>query len=319
MTNLKNAAIILLGMGEACAAEVLKSLSHKEVDAIIDTMQSLTDISEYEVILALNEFFRETKMTTGIQHTSSKYFRKTLLNAVGSDKAEPLLDEKMLTEEYKGIELLRWQPLYAILDALEEEHPQVINVALMSLESELAAKVLNGLSGDLKKRIIKKMTHLNPVSHYAMQMLSDYLLEKFTNSEKYKPIATDGIDRAAEILRYLGDESEREIMNYLVSEDKDISEKIQDKLFPFERIGDLEPKMLQTLLSGFNHDDLVLSIKGADEKVKAALFKNMSNKTVELIREDIDSLGNVKPTMIIDAQKRMVEFAKKMIEEQNNG
>lgn len=314
MANLKHAAIILLGMGEACAAEILKGLSHKEVDIIIETMQNLGDISEYQVIQALHDFFRETKTTTGIQVTSSKYFRNTLLSAVGFDKAESILDETLLAEEYKGIDLLKWQPLYSILDALEDEHPQVIIVALMSLDSELAAKILNCFPSDVKKSIIKKMTNLSPVSSYAMQTLSDYLQEKFTNSEKYKQITADGVDRAANIIRCMGDDSEREIMTYLTKEDKIISDKLQDKLFPFERIATLDRKVLQELCQAADHDNLVLALHGANDDIKQAIFGNMSSKTVELVEEDLSSLGSVKPSAVIDAQKRLVEQAKQLLE-----
>jgi flagellar motor switch protein FliG len=317
MAGLKHAAIILLGMGETCAAEILKSMNHKEVDAIIDAMHNLGDISEQEVIQSLHEFFRETKNTTGINLSSSKYFRNTLLSAVGLDKAESILDETMLAEEYKGIDLLRWQPLYAILDALEEEHPQVIIVALMSLDSELAAQVLNCFPSDIKKSIIKKMTSLSPVSNYAMRTLSDYLQEKFTNSEKYKLITADGLDRAANIIRCMGDASEREIMSYMVKENKDLSDKLQDRLFPFERLALLDKRTLQALLGEVKHEDLVLSIKGADEAMRKALLENLSSKTAELIQDDVDSLGAVKEQSIIDAQKRMVEAAKKLLEEQS--
>jgi flagellar motor switch protein FliG len=314
MAGLKNAAIILLGMGESCAAEILKNLSHKEVDAIIETMHNLGDISEHEVIEALHDFFRETKSTSGISLTSSKYFRNTLLSAVGTDKAESIFDENVLIEEHKGMDLLRWQPLYAILDALAEEHPQVIIVALLSLDVELAAKILNSFNAELKKNIIKKMTKLSPVSNYAVRTLSDYLEEQFTNSEKYKVITTDGFDRAANILRFMGDASEKEIMQSLLKENKDLSERLQDKLFPFERITTLDTKMLQAVLSETTQEDLVLAVKGAKEEVKKILFKNMSSKTVELLQDDISALGNVKEQAIIDAQKRMVATAKKILE-----
>lgn len=316
MNGLKNAAIILLGMGETCAADVLKNMSHKEVESIIEAMNTLGDVSEQDVIEALHDFFRETKMTAGIHVTSSQYFRNTLVSAVGSDKADSMLDETFLTEDYKGLELLRWQLPYAVLDALEDEHPQVITVALMSVDSEFAARILDGLPTETMKNVIKRMTNVSPVSQYAIAALSDYLQDTFTRSEKYKIITSDSVNVAANVIRYLNDESEKDVMSYLSEDNTALSEKIQGKLFPFERLMRLDPRGLQVVLSEASNEDLVLALKGLDPASQAVFFKQLSAKTVDLLKDDMDSLGPVKASAMVDAQKRLVELAKKLIEEQ---
>lgn len=316
MDYLKNAAIIILGVGEVCAAEILKNMSHKEVESIIDAMNKMEDVSEFEVITALNEFFNDANNTTGINISSSEYIRKTFLNAVGSDKAETIFDEAYLSEELVGVELLKWQPLHVVIDALEEEHPQIITVALMCLESEKSAQILKWLPNDLSKEVINRMTNLSPVSSYAMKTLSEYLQEQFTKAEKFKLITSDGVDMAANIIAYMDGRDENEIMSFLTSENKDAHQKIQDKLFPFERLIKLDSRGFQLLMAEVNNEDLVLALKGADDKLKSAFFKNMSSKTADLLREDMDSLGPKKITEITDAQKRIIEVAKKLAEEE---
>lgn len=316
MDSLKNAAIIILGMGENCAAEILKNMSHKEVECIIDTMNNMGDVSEHEVITALNEFFSEANNTTGINISSSEYIRKTFLTAVGSDKAGTIFDEAYLSEELVGVELLKWQPLHVIIDALEEEHPQIITVALMCLDSEKSAQILKWLPKKLSNDVINRMTSLNPVSSYAMKTLSEYLQEQFTKTEKFKLITSDGVDMAANIIAYMDAPDESDVLTFLTDQNNDAYQRIQDKLFPFERLAKLDAKSLQALFTEVTNDDLVLALKGTDENTRKILFKSMSSKTVDLLMDDMDSTGPKKINELVDAQKRIIDVAKKMAEEQ---
>ena len=316
MDNLKNAAIILLGMGEKCATEILKNLSPKEVESIIETMNTMEDVSEHEVIRALNEFFNETKTITGINVSSGEFFRKTLLSAVGQDKASTIFDETYMADELKGCELLKWQPIHSIFDALEGEHPQIITVALMCLDSGMSAKILKLFPPELSKNLIKRITNLSPVSSYAMNTLSEYLEEKFTQTEKFKLITADGVNIAANIIANMDQTSENEIMSYLTTENKETYEKIQERLFPFERLAKLDGRSMQTLIAEISNDELVLALNGATESIQVMFFKNMSAKSVDLLKDDIDSAGPFKPKEANEAQKRIVDLAKKLISEQ---
>lgn len=316
MESLKNAAIIILGMGETCAAEILKNMSHKEVESIIETMNHMGDVSEREVIIALNAFFNEANNTTGINVSSSEYIRKTFLTAVGSDKAGTIFDEAYLSEELVGVELLKWQPLHVVIDALEEEHPQIVTVALMCLDGEKSAQILKWLSPELSKDVINRMTNLSPVSSYAMKTLSEYLQEQFTKTEKFKLITSDGVDMAANIIAYMDGKEENEIMSFLTNENNDAYQKIQGKLFPFERLVKLDSRGLQTVIAEVSNDDLVLALKGTTNEIRAAFFKCMSSKTVDLLTDDIDSTGPKKLDELLDAQQRIIDIAKKMAVEQ---
>ncbi|KGP63723.1 hypothetical protein EP47_05005 [Legionella norrlandica] len=312
MTSSKDAAIILLGMGESCASEVLKVLGQKDVETIIDIMNSMGDLSEHEVIQALNEFFRETHKMSGLNADSGNYIKNSLVNAVGSHKASSLMESSSLTEEQKGIELLKWQPIHLIEDALRDEHPQIITVVLLCLENHKAAQILNNLPKATSKEVIRRMTNLGPLSESGMKILSNYLEQFFTRTEKFKVLNNDVINKAANIISFLDMDTEKEIISYLGKEDKEITEKIQEKIFPFERLAQLDSRSLQTLLNEVDNNQLTLSLKGADDSVKQAFFKNMSSKSAELIQEDLDSMGPVRLKEVILAQKNIVRQAKQL-------
>lgn len=318
MPSRKNAAIILLGMGENYAAEILKILDHREVESIIEVMNNIDDVSEYEVIKALNDFFKETQLTSGLNASSENYIRNTLVTAMGSEKADLMIDmdKKPKTNPLKGLELIKWQPPHHIVSVLQDEHPQLITVTLMCLDSDKSAQILKCLPKELSKDIITRMTHCNPVSQYAMNVLSDYFEEQFTKTEKFKLLTSDGMNLAANIIAKMDVASEKEIMEAIGEENKEINEKLQDKLFPFEKLAHMDSKSMQTFIAELNNDDLVLALKGADDELKAFFFKNMSSKSAELLKEDIASKGPVKLSDVLEAQKRIVAIAKKLSQEE---
>jgi flagellar motor switch protein FliG len=216
----------------------------------------------------------------------------------------------------KGLELLQLQPLHQLVAAIQDEHPQVITVTLMCLQSDLSAKILKCLPKSLSQDVIMRMTHSNPVSQYAMNLLSNYFEEQFAKTEKFKLLTSDGFNLAANIIAQMDAESETEMMASLEKNNQDITEKLQDKLFPFDKLAEMDNRSMQTLIAELSNDDLVLALKGADEEIKTLLLKSMSKKSAELLQEDIESKGPVKLSDVLAAQKRIVAIAKKLSKEE---
>lgn len=315
MTSPKDAAIILLGMGESCAAEILKVLNQKDVENIIEIMKCMEDLSEHEIIQALNKFFKETHKFSGLNITSENYIRNSLVSAVGSHKAGSIMEENSLIKELKGIELLKWQPLHLIEDIIRDEHPQIITVIMLCLDSDKAAQLMSVLPKNISKEVILRMSSLSPLSQVAMQILSDHLEEYFTHSAQFKVLTGDVVNKAANIISRLDLKTEHEIISYLGKENKPLSEKIQEKLFPFEKLAQLDKRSLQTLLNEVDMNELILCLKGADQAIKTVFLNNMSLKSAELLMEDMESMGPVKLKDVLDAQKSIIEKAKQLAQE----
>lgn len=310
--QLKNAAIILLCMGENLAAEVLKILDQQDVEAIVEMMNNMEHVSEEDVIKALNVFFNEARHTSGLNMISGDYIKNALISAVGSDKAGSLMEKDTLMQSLKGIELLKWQPIHAIVNVLKDEHPQIITVALICLDSTKAAKILSELPKETAKTVIKRMSQLSPLSQFAMEILSEYLEAQFTQATTFKLLHDDVVNAAADIISKLDAATEHEIVSFLHEDNVALGEKIQEKLFPFEKLGQLDNRSLQTLLKEIEQDVLSVALKGADDHIKKIFFKAMSAKSAELLQEDMDSLGPVKINDVIEAQKKMVQKAKEL-------
>ena len=202
MDKIKNAAIIILGMGEKCASEILKNMSPKEVKRIMEAVNSIESVSEKDVILALNSFFKASNNDAGIDFSSKESIRNSLsyvLGMKGVDGADG--------DVAKWIELLKTQPIHNIVDLIQDEHTQIITaviVILTKISSDKASKITKQLPKELQNVIIKKMTTIGPISTYAIDTLSTFFEKRLeTSDERYNVISVDGIEAAANIISYL--------------------------------------------------------------------------------------------------------------------
>ena len=316
MDKMRNAAIILLSVGEKNAAEILKTMNPTEVRAVIEAINTVDNVSEEDVIRALNDFFTESNNGSGIDASSKELIKNSLLNAMGNSS----LIQGLGGDKDEWLELVRTQPVASIVELIQDEHPQVITaiviVVFNNISSEAGTKLIKSLPKKLQTQVFKRMTSMGSMSRFAIDALSIFFSEELRNSEKNNIISVDGLETVANIISYLDSETEREIMSELTVDNKDLGEKIQDKVFPFQRLADLDKKSLQILLSEAKNEDLVVALKGVDEHVKDIFMHHMSAKSAEILRDDMESKGPVKLAHVLDAQKNIIRLAKKLDEEE---
>ncbi|MDR3476549.1 MAG: FliG C-terminal domain-containing protein [Gammaproteobacteria bacterium] len=315
MDKIKTAAIIILGMGDKFASEILRTMNPKEVQRVMDAINEIDSVSESDLLSALNVFFKESNNTTGLDISS----RETIKNSLSSVFTFQGVDGED-NGFSKWIEMLKSEPAVNITEIIQDEHPQIIAaiiVVLSTLNADKATTVVKALPKVTQSLIIKKMTKMNPISTYAIEILGTYFERQLQDSEeRYNVITVDGIEAAANIMSYLDRETEMEIITDLSASNKVLAEQVQDKILPFERLSKLDQKSLRTLLAEIKNDDLVLALKGVDEYVKSVFMKNMSVKSAELLKDEMESLGPVKLSRVVEAQKKIIALAKKMGKEE---
>lgn len=318
MDKLRNAAIILLGVGEKNAAEILKSMNPKEVRSIIEAINTIESVTEEDVIRALNEFFIETNNSSGIDMTSKEQIKNSLLTAMGSRGISSIIQG--ITNESHWLELVRMQPVQSIVDMLQDEHPQIMTaiviVVFNNISSETGTKLIKSFPKELQSQIFRRMTTMGSISRFAIDVLANFFSQELEDPAKNNVVSVDGLETMANIISYLDNETEREIMSELTNDNKALGEKIQDKIFPFQRLAELDKKSLQFLLNEVKNEELVIALKGVDEHVKDVFMQNMSTKAAEILRDDIESKGPVKIAHVLDAQKSIIRLAKKLDEEE---
>lgn len=313
MDKIRNAAIILLGMGEKCAGEILKNMDPREVQRIMDVINTIDNVSEQEVIKAINEFFKDSNNNTGIDFSSKEHIKKTMASTLGIKGLD--IDG----EPAKWIELLKNEPIDNLTEIMQDEHPQIITAIILILShisNDKASALTKSLPKELQNQLIQRMTKIGPISTYAVDALAAFFEKQLENKDRYDVISVDGVEAAANIISYLDTDTEREIISELTTSNKQLAEKVQDKIFPFEKLIHLDKKSLQTLMSEVKNEDLVLALKGVDDYVKNILMKNISSKSAEILKDEMDTTGPVKLASVIEAQKRIIILAKKLSEEE---
>ncbi|MFM8864035.1 MAG: flagellar motor switch protein FliG, partial [Limnohabitans sp.] len=236
MTGVQRAAVLMLLLGEQQAAELIKYMDPKEVQALGGAMVQVADLSQEAVNAVLDEFVATIKKQTSLGLGTTDYVEKVFKRALGEDKAASVLGRIMPGQSSKGLDILRWMDARSIADMIRGEHAQVIAIILSVLEHEVAADVLNFLPATARPEIIQRVASLETVQPAAMEELEAIMKKQFANNSSAKSSSFGGIKAAAKIMNFTKTELESQIMQGLEQIDADLTLKIQDNMFTFENL-----------------------------------------------------------------------------------
>ena len=311
----QKAAIFLMSIGEGPAAEIMKYLGPREVQKIGVAMTSLDVVSPNSVSTAIGEFIELVRSHTGIGIGNEEYIRSVLTNALGEEKASSMIDRILLGGHTKGLESLKWMDPRAIVELVRFEHPQIIAIVLSYLDSDTSAEVLSMLPENTRSDLLMRVATMDGIQPAAMKELNEMLELQLRGGAGGQQSSLGGIKCAAEILNFVDRGIEAKINEQITEADADLATKIQDLMFTFENIGDIDDRGIQALLREVSTDNLVLAMKGCDETIKDKIFKNMSSRAAEMLRDDLESKGPVKLSEVEGAQKEILGIARRLADE----
>ena len=312
LTTTQRAAVLMLLLGEQQAADIIKYMSPKEVQAIGAAMTSVQDLSQEAVSIVLDDFINTIKKQTSLGLGSSDYVENVLKRALGEDKAASILSRIMPGASSKGLEILRWMDARSIADMIRAEHPQVIAIILSVCDFDVAADVLAFLSPDIRPEVLRRVASLETVQPSAMQELEKIMKEQFSKSSSAKSSSFGGVKAAAKIMNFTKADLESVILNGLNDLDPDIAMKVQDNMFSFENLVGVDNRSIQTLMRNVEQDMLMVALKGATEPVKEKFFGNMSARARVMFIDEMEAKGPLRLTDVEDAQKSIMRLAKKL-------
>lgn len=315
LNGVDKAAIFLMTLGEATAAEVIKLLGPREVQKIGVAMSALENVSRDMVRTSVDDFLSDVQRQTSLGIGNEEYVRKLLSDALGEEKAKGMLDRILMGGSTRGLDSLKWMDARSVLEVIRYEHPQVIALVLSSLESDHAAQVLQLLPDNMRADLMMRVATMDGVQPAAMKELNDMLEAQLRGGTQGKSSGLGGLKSAAEILNFVDRSVETRITETMAEHDPELAGKIQDLMFTFENIGDIDDRGVQTLLREVSGDTLVLALKGADDTVKAKIFKNMSQRAGDMLREDLETRGPVKLSDVEAAQKEIITTARRLADE----
>ncbi len=312
MRYVDQAAILLMSLGEADAAEILKHMGPKEVQRIGAAMTQLQNVQQSEVQAVLANFLDEVRTLTGLGVGADNYIRKMLVTALGEDKANSLIDRILIGGNTTGLDTLKWMEARSVADIIRNEHPQIQAIVIAYLDSDQSAEILTYFPEKVRLDIMMRVASLDTVQPSALQELNDILEKQFSGNAASQTKAMGGYKVVAEIMNNLDGSIEAELMEGIKEIDEDMGNQIQDLMFVFENLKDVDDRGIQALLREVSSDVLVVALKGADDELKEKIFKNMSKRAAELLRDDLETKPPMRLADVEAAQKEILITARRM-------
>lgn len=309
----ERSAILLMALGEMDAAEVLKHMGPKEVQRLGMAMSQMSSVAKDQVQEVLSEFVNVVENQTALGVGTDDYVRNVLVNALGAEKAGGLIDRILLGSGSKGLDALKWMDPRAVAELIRLEHPQIIAIVLAYLDPDQAAEILQALPERIRHDVVMRIASIDGIQPTALRELDQIMEKNFSNKTNVKTSTSfGGIKAAADILNLVDSSAEANLMEEIKQVDGDLGQSIQDKMFVFENLVDVDDRGIQTLLREISSDALAIALKGADETVKEKIFKNMSKRAAEMLRDDLEVRGPVKLSDVEASQKEILMTARRL-------
>ncbi|MBC7502529.1 MAG: flagellar motor switch protein FliG [Herminiimonas sp.] len=305
----------MLALGEDEAAEVMKHLGPREVQKLGAAMSTMKAIQSEELEAVLADFMTETAQNTSLGLDSDEYIRSVLTKALGDDKAASLLNRILGVRDASGIESLKWMDAQSVAELIRNEHPQIIATVLVHLERYHACEVIGHFTERLRNDVVLRIATLDGVQPAALRELNEVLTKLLTGNESLKKKPMGGVRAAAEILNFLSGENEASVMTNLKNYDGDMAQKIMDEMFVFDNIMDIDDRGIQVMLREVQSESLIVALKGASADLREKIFKNMSQRAAEMMREDLESKGPVRLSEVEAQQKEILQIVRRLADE----
>ncbi|MGH8136709.1 MAG: flagellar motor switch protein FliG [Steroidobacteraceae bacterium] len=310
----ERAAILLLTLGEQEAAQVLKHMGAREVQRIGSAMAQLANVSREEVHGVITEFASSAETQTSVGVGTEEFLRKVLVEALGQEKAGNIIDRISIGRSTKGLEALKWMDARAVAELIRLEHPQIVAIVLAYLEPEQSAEILACLPAGMRSDVVVRIATLDGVQPSALSELDDIMEKQFSGKGAHRTSVLGGAKAAANIINNLEPSLEGVVMDEITQTDQVLSARIQDLIFVFDNLLDIDDRSMQELLRQVPSDQLLLAMKGCEETMKAKIFKNMSQRAAEMLKDDLESKGPVRISEVEAAQKEILQTARKLAE-----
>jgi len=285
------------------------------VQKISSAMMTLKNLNREQIAQVFHDFLVSASSKTTIGMDSNAYIRNMLTKALGDDKAAGLLDRIMHNSDTSGIESLKWMDPGAVAEMIGNEHPQIIATILVHLEPDQAAEILKMLTDRTRNDVLLRISTLDGVQPVALRELNDVLGKLMSGGGSGKKSLQGGVATAAEILNFMGGTLEAEMMENVRNYDPELAQKIEDKMFVFENIMDIDDRGIQLILREVQSESLIVALKGANEELREKIFKNMSQRAAEMMREDLESKGPVRLSDVEANQKEILKIVRRLSDE----
>ena len=313
--GVEDAAILLMSLGEEEASEILKHLAPKEVQRLGETIAKMKAVPRQRVDSVIEKFESIAGTESMLVADTSEYVKSVLRKALGDDTANLLIDRILSVSDVSGIESLKWMDPTSVAELLRNEHPQIVAAILSHLEYDHVAEVLKDFTERQRNEVLIRIATLDGIQPSALKDLNEVMSKVLAGAERTKKSNLGGVKAAAEILNLLGNTIETSVLDYVREADHELAQKIMDNMFTFDDLQKLDDKGIQTMLREIQSDSLVVALKGAQPVLRERIFKNMSTRAAETLKEDLESRGPVRLSEVEAEQKEILKVVRRLADE----
>ena len=312
MSGYDKAAVLMLSLNEDDAASIFRHLEPKQVQRLGMAMASMSDFSNEKVTAVQRLFINDIQKYSNIGVGSEDFVRKALVAALGEDKAGNLVEQIIMGSGARGLDSLKWMDARQVATIIQNEHPQIQTIVLSYLEPEQSAEILSQFPEPVRLDLIMRIANLEEVQPAALQELNEIMEKQFAGSASTQAAKMGGLKAAASIMNYLDTNIEGQLMDAIRENDEEMSQQIQDLMFVFENLIDVDDRGIQTLLREVSGDLLTKALKGADDNLKEKIFKNMSKRAADTLREDLSTMSPMRISDVEAAQKEILTIDRRL-------
>ncbi|HUN82923.1 MAG TPA: flagellar motor switch protein FliG [Terracidiphilus sp.] len=314
LSGLRKAAVLLVAVGEGLAKEILRTLPEADVQRLTEELADLRGISPELSSQVLEEFWQMLETQNYMVHGGLDYAGRLLVDAFGKSRADDLLTLVRRSQEASQGNLAKLQrtdpqQLGKLLDA---EHPQTIALVLAHLDPKRASQVLENLSEEHRVVAIRRLAEMRQFSPEMAQKVAHILhrrLESVGNSARK---SYSGFKAVADLLNRLNAEESKKILESIEEGQPELALGIRNLMFTFEDLITVPPATIREIVSGVDKKQLAMALRGANEELRAQVFKAMSSRAVEMLKEDMEVLGPVRSREVAQAQQEILNLARRL-------
>jgi len=314
LTGLQKAAILLIALGPARSASVIKHLSEAEIDLLTLEMANMRTISDEKKVAVLNEFLEMCVANTYITQGGIEYAREVLERALGEQRAFEIISRLSSSLKMRPFDLVRRSDPKQLLSFIQTEHPQTIALIMTHLPPEKSAVLLTSLSIDAQTEVTKRIALMGRTSPEVLKEIERVIEGKISNLAPTDYTTSGGIQSVVDMLNRTDQSTLKGIMDILEVDDPDLAEQIKRQMFVFEDLVLLDDRSIQLVLREIETKDLAVALKGSNEEVAAKIFSNMSSRASTMLKEDMQFMGPVRLREVEEAQQRIIKVIRKLEE-----
>jgi len=315
LTGPQKAAMFLLSLGEELTANIIKQMNEEEIKKLGSHIAQVTYIGPKTTETIFSEFSSlyavDQPLLLGSQG-SNQFIKNVVTRAIPGEKGQEIIEEIEEQGKWKLFQKIKKYDPKTLANFIRNEHPQTIAIILSHLESGQAAAILTELPINLQTEVVYRIAELDNVSLEIVEEIDQALMEEVAAVKSFEGQQIGGVRSVAEMLNQMDSSLEGNILKGIEEFRQGLADEIRQLMFIFEDLVNVDDRGIMAILKEVNNEELSLAMKTASDEMREKIFKNMSERAAQMMKEDLEVMGPVRLKDVEVAQQSIIKIAKKL-------